>query len=250
MISRALEAAIDFIHTISAAFRIYLARLLCADVTILIAILYTTIYTSLLYAIIYSFFESFPLVYIDVYGFSTGSMGIAFLSIFVGISIIVPLYMLQFKYTVEAKIKKHGMGAPEEFMKMALYTSFLAPAGLFIFGTLLPFLIRGTLMAHFISVHGKRKCTLDCKFDRRLDQHYWYLRDDAVLVHLCSIYLPPVRSFNTRCQRTRQKLDGSSGSPILSSSFQRIGRRWRCFASRRVESCVLWRLVVPLAVWC
>jgi DHA1 family multidrug resistance protein-like MFS transporter len=42
------------------------------------AMLFTTVYTALTYGLYYSFFESFPLVYRDIYGFNLGQLGVAF----------------------------------------------------------------------------------------------------------------------------------------------------------------------------
>lgn len=106
----------------------------------LTAILFTTLYTGLLYSIIYTFFESFPLIYIDVYHFSPGSNALAFLSIFISLFFLaVPTYVLYFRYRVESRIKKHGMGPPEDFLKIGLYPCFCTPIGLFIFGSSPPF---------------------------------------------------------------------------------------------------------------
>ncbi|KAL3469133.1 hypothetical protein BJX99DRAFT_242003 [Aspergillus californicus] len=43
------------------------------------AISLTTVYCSLCYAIFYSFFESFPFVFSEMYHFSPGESGLAFL---------------------------------------------------------------------------------------------------------------------------------------------------------------------------
>jgi DHA1 family multidrug resistance protein-like MFS transporter len=48
------------------------------------SILFINLYTALVYGIYYSFFESFPLVYIGMYGFSIGIMGVVFVSIIIG----------------------------------------------------------------------------------------------------------------------------------------------------------------------
>lgn len=45
------------------------------------AVLFTNLYSSYSYGVYYSFFEAFPLVYTDMYGFSLGLTGTAFLSI-------------------------------------------------------------------------------------------------------------------------------------------------------------------------
>lgn len=48
------------------------------------SILFINLYTGLVYGIYYSFFESFPLVYMGLYGWSVGVMGIVFLSFIIG----------------------------------------------------------------------------------------------------------------------------------------------------------------------
>lgn len=45
------------------------------------ALLFVNLYTAYIYGIFYSFFESFPRVYIGIYGFNLGTMGVAFLVI-------------------------------------------------------------------------------------------------------------------------------------------------------------------------
>ena len=44
------------------------------------AVFFTNIYSAFIYGVYYSFFEAFPLVYIEVYGFNVGEMGIGKLS--------------------------------------------------------------------------------------------------------------------------------------------------------------------------
>jgi MFS transporter, DHA1 family, multidrug resistance protein len=56
------------------------------------AIGFTAGYVALCYGIYYSFFEAFPLVYIALYGFNLGEMGLTFLSITVGVVISIVLY--------------------------------------------------------------------------------------------------------------------------------------------------------------
>lgn len=40
------------------------------------AVFFTNIYSAFIYGVYYSFFEAFPLVYIEIYGFNVGEMGI------------------------------------------------------------------------------------------------------------------------------------------------------------------------------
>ena len=99
------------------------------------AIGFTAIYTALVYGIYYSFFEAFPLVYIDMYGFNLGVMGLCFLSITVGVIISIAIYWAYNYIKVEPEIRAYGLGPPERRLIPALVASFLCPIGLFIFGS-------------------------------------------------------------------------------------------------------------------
>jgi DHA1 family multidrug resistance protein-like MFS transporter len=98
------------------------------------AVAFTAVYTSLIYGIYYSFFECFPLVYIGMYGFNLGQMGLTFLSISVGVLIAMVMYWSYIYWVVEPDLRKNGLGAPEKRLVPALAASFLLPIGLFIFG--------------------------------------------------------------------------------------------------------------------
>jgi DHA1 family multidrug resistance protein-like MFS transporter len=98
------------------------------------AVAFTSVYVSLVYAIFYSFFEVFPLVYGEGgYNMNSGQLGIIFLCIIVGVSIAIPGYFAFLRFYLEPKMKKFGMGAPEDRLIPALFASFLTPIGLFIF---------------------------------------------------------------------------------------------------------------------
>lgn len=98
------------------------------------AVAFTAVYTSLIYGIYYSFFECFPLVYVGMYGFNLGQMGLTFLSISVGVLIAMVMYWSYIYWVVEPDLRKNGLGAPEKRLVPALAASFLLPIGLFIFG--------------------------------------------------------------------------------------------------------------------
>ncbi|KAK3716829.1 hypothetical protein LTR37_006179 [Vermiconidia calcicola] len=98
------------------------------------AIGFTAGYIALCYGIYYSFFEAFPLVYIGLYGFSVGEMGLTFLSITVGVILSIALYWTYIWKVVEPDIRANGLGAPEKRLIPALASSMLLPIGLFIFG--------------------------------------------------------------------------------------------------------------------
>jgi DHA1 family multidrug resistance protein-like MFS transporter len=98
------------------------------------AIGFTALYTALIYGIFYSFFEAFPLVYMDMYGFTLGRMGLAFLSISAGVAVAVASYYAYLYRVVEPFMRANGLGAPERRLIPALVATFLCPVGLFLFG--------------------------------------------------------------------------------------------------------------------
>ncbi|KAM0258610.1 hypothetical protein ACHAQJ_003781 [Trichoderma viride] len=108
------------------------------------SVLFTSLYTGLMYAIFYSFFEVFPFVYATGlpglaspthgYGMNQGQVGLIFLSISVGVSISIALYVGYLKLVFEPSIVKHGLGEPERRIVPGLPASFLVPIGLFMFG--------------------------------------------------------------------------------------------------------------------
>ncbi len=98
------------------------------------SIAFTAVYIALVYGIFYSFFEVFPLVYIGMYGFTVGEMGLTFLSITVAVILAISSYWAYQWWFAEPWIRANGMGAPERRLIPALPACLLAPVGLFIFG--------------------------------------------------------------------------------------------------------------------
>ena len=98
------------------------------------AIGFTALYVALCYGIYYSFFEAFPLVYVAMYGFNLGELGLTFLSITVGVILAIACFYAYLWYILEPDIRKNGFGAPEQRLIPALVASFFCPVGLFIFG--------------------------------------------------------------------------------------------------------------------
>ncbi|OAL35610.1 hypothetical protein AYO20_05229 [Fonsecaea nubica] len=105
------------------------------------AVLFTSLYTALMYSIFYSFFEVFPLVYATGnpgkathgYGMNGGEIGLIFLSISVGVSIAIALYVTYLHFVFEPEIRTRGLGEPERRLIPALPASLLLPIGLFWF---------------------------------------------------------------------------------------------------------------------
>ncbi|KAK5281135.1 hypothetical protein LTR40_005333 [Exophiala xenobiotica] len=98
------------------------------------AVFFTNLYTSLIYGIYYSFFEAFPLVYIGIYDFNIGELGIVFTCIVVGCVIGIMIYVSYVYFYLEPDIKAHGLRAQEHRLVPALFAVTLMPAGLFWFG--------------------------------------------------------------------------------------------------------------------
>lgn len=97
------------------------------------AVLFTNLYAGFLYGVYYSYFEVFPLVYIDIYGFNLGTMGLAFLCIIVACLIGVIIYCSYVWFYLEPDLLRHGPRAQEHRLVPAIFASIGMPAGLFIF---------------------------------------------------------------------------------------------------------------------
>lgn len=102
------------------------------------AMLFTTIYTALIYGIYYSFFELFPLVYQKIYYFNLGEIGLAFLSVLVGLCVAIAAYCAYFYWVADpkyAKVEKQGIQIqPEARLWPGLVATFFIPVGLFLYG--------------------------------------------------------------------------------------------------------------------
>lgn len=55
------------------------------------------LYTALLYGVLFTWFESFPMVFGDIYGFDVQMQGLVYLGLLVAMLIVVPLYLLWVK---------------------------------------------------------------------------------------------------------------------------------------------------------
>ncbi|KIW68985.1 hypothetical protein PV04_04892 [Phialophora macrospora] len=98
------------------------------------AVFFTNVYTSLIYGIYYSFFEAFPLVYVGIYHFNIGELGIVFVCIVVGCAIGIVIYVSYVYFYLEPDIKRNGLRAQEHRLVPALFATTFLPAGMFWFG--------------------------------------------------------------------------------------------------------------------
>lgn len=93
-----------------------------------------SLYIALIYGLLYIWFESFPIVFVGIYGFSLGKEGLAFLGILVGALIAMPLFSwYTYKYT-EPQFNANGELKPEKRLPPAMIGAFFIPICLFWFG--------------------------------------------------------------------------------------------------------------------
>ncbi|KAJ9645404.1 hypothetical protein H2204_000983 [Knufia peltigerae] len=98
------------------------------------AVLFTNVYTALTYGIYYSFFEVFPLVYIDIYGFNLGELGLTFLTIGIACLIGVTGFTSYLLLYLVPDICNRGFRPPEHRLVPALFGVCALPMGYFMFG--------------------------------------------------------------------------------------------------------------------
>ncbi|CAI4056306.1 hypothetical protein SKDZ_03G0010 [Saccharomyces kudriavzevii ZP591] len=90
-------------------------------------------YMALLYGSLYLFFESFPLVFVDIYGFSLVEMGVAYMGFTVGcIFGYLALYIFQTK-VIDPKFDS-GTFEPESLLPLNMAVGWIFPSSLFLFG--------------------------------------------------------------------------------------------------------------------
>jgi DHA1 family multidrug resistance protein-like MFS transporter len=99
------------------------------------AVLFSTVYMALAYGTFYSFFESFPLVFGDIYGFDLSSIGLAFVCALVGLLASTTLSLVYLRVIAPRRFARMKSVPPEEHLRLGLFASVLLPIGLFLFGT-------------------------------------------------------------------------------------------------------------------
>ncbi|KAL9080494.1 MAG: hypothetical protein Q9157_000728 [Trypethelium eluteriae] len=90
-------------------------------------------YTALLYGVLFTWFESFPIVFGDIYGFSISQQGLVFLGIFIGALITVPLFLVWVKYGIVSRFNKPNF-KPEMVLPPTFFGCFALPICLFWYG--------------------------------------------------------------------------------------------------------------------
>lgn len=96
-------------------------------------VFFLDLYTALLYGVLFIWFESFPLVFGEIYGFNLSQQGLVFLGIFVGGIITVPCYLLWIRYGIVPRFTKPNF-KPEMMLPPTFIGSLSLPICLFWYG--------------------------------------------------------------------------------------------------------------------
>ena len=95
---------------------------------------FLNLYIGLVYSLLYLWFESFPIAFIQVYQFSAGTEGLAFLGILFGAIIVMAPFFYYFHKYIEPQFNSNGELRPEIRLQPALVGAFFLPVCLFWFG--------------------------------------------------------------------------------------------------------------------
>lgn len=96
-------------------------------------VFFADLYCALLYGVLYVWFESFPLVFGDIYGFNIGQQGLVFLGICVGGLITLPCYLFWIRRYLVPLFNKPPV-KPEVILPPTFFGAFALPVCLFWYG--------------------------------------------------------------------------------------------------------------------
>ncbi|KAH8759780.1 MFS transporter [Diaporthe sp. PMI_573] len=97
-------------------------------------VLALNLYSAFIYGLLYMWFESFPIVFIEIYGFGLGTSGLMFLGILIGAILTLPGYFWWLRVSLEPKVAKHGDLVPEWILPPCYVGAISLPVCLFWFG--------------------------------------------------------------------------------------------------------------------
>ena len=92
------------------------------------------LYIGLVYGLLYVWFESFPIVFTDIYGFSLSMEGVSFVGILIGAFVAIPPFFWYLHKYIEPEFNENGEIMPEKRLLAACVGSFFVPICLFWFG--------------------------------------------------------------------------------------------------------------------
>lgn len=96
-------------------------------------IIFVDLYSALLYGVLYIWFESFPLVFGNLYGFNIGQQGLCFLGIFVGGLLTLPCYLFWIRRRVVPQFSQPSI-RPEIILPPTFFGAFALSICLFWYG--------------------------------------------------------------------------------------------------------------------
>ncbi|BGP14694.1 hypothetical protein JCM10213_006226 [Rhodosporidiobolus nylandii] len=91
-------------------------------------------YIALVYALFYTFFESFPIVFNEIYSMSLSVGGLPYLGFIVSAAITFTFYVLYQRWHMIPRTEKNPDLPPEIRLELGVMTAPLIPVSLFIFG--------------------------------------------------------------------------------------------------------------------
>lgn len=97
-------------------------------------IFFMNLYIALIYGLLYVWFESFAIVFIEIYKFNLGEEGLSFLGILVGAILVIPPFFLYLYFIQEPQFNENGEIQPEKRLPPACVGSFAIPICMFWFG--------------------------------------------------------------------------------------------------------------------
>lgn len=90
-------------------------------------VLLLNLYIALIYGLLYIWFESFPIVFMGIHGFTLGQLGLAYLGILAGVVVIVPPFFWWLHKYLEPQFDEHGELVPEERLPPCFVGAFFIP---------------------------------------------------------------------------------------------------------------------------
>lgn len=85
------------------------------------------LYIALIYGLLYIWFESFPIVFIEIHGFTLGEQGLAYLGIFIGAVLVIPPFYFYLWKVQEKQFNENGEIQPEKRLPPAFVGAFCVP---------------------------------------------------------------------------------------------------------------------------
>lgn len=85
------------------------------------------LYIALIYGILYIWFESFAIVFIEIYHFGLGEEGLAFLGILVGAIVVIPPFFCYLYFILEPQFDDEGNLQPEKRLQACFVGAFCIP---------------------------------------------------------------------------------------------------------------------------